>query len=538
MKFSRPLCGPIIFLSGLNLSPQINSLSITLDKTDTAAATWDERNIKQIPKPILGAFADHLHTIASLFSSLIGTGAYTNNEGTDAIDCQHTSIGHGPYCLISSLIPESSSNTSVTETSSICYKEFGCEFYDSGINFNNQARLCCFKGYENKQFEKTFVQTADFSKPIRLFQPNQNNVGKSYNVQGHEFKVMPGHFGIAELIYVPNPKPDTKFTILENLWGGCLFADAVGYHSIGIMPDDNKDYGLRELDETFVENSFSFCAVESNGTKIDIKNEDVRTLMPYCTFKLAGQECPPEAPLAMHFTGDTGLGSFAHKLPNDNLYTATTYIDNDSFCCAKSDHDTRETTRIEMNYLKNSNSVNSEADIYTHFKKEYQVLKWPHADCAEFVYPKFDLQENKVRLTNKKTYPWALADMELSFCTYTVPKSLEDIFNPPTASPFDEYLSSITVPEGGDNEILSKPCDESNPYCQDLDSNVLPENLSEVIVVDRKVDFDADRDQVTTVNSVQTETGSNNIPSIITVNDHSDQYLDDTTEGTDEADMV
>jgi len=500
---------------------RINSLTINLDKTD--AARWEERQIKQIPKPVLGAFADHLHTIASLFSSLIGTGAYQSTTDSDAIDCEHTTLGHGPYCLISEAQGQSASGNSTK-----CYQEFGCEFYDTGINFGNNARLCCFKGYENKQFESAFIDQIDFSHPVRLFQANQNNVGKIYDVGGHDFKVVAGHFGIAEMIFTPQPKPDTVSTIVENTWNGCPFADTVGYHSIDILPEDHEEYISRELTASFVGDAFRLCTVEGNGTKSEVSNEDVRTLMPYCTFKLAGQDCPNEAPLAMRFD-DIVAG---HRLPDDNLYSAITYLDSSAFCCAKSDHDTHERTLINMEYLKSGDSEES-TDVYEFFKSKYQVLKWPHADCAEFVYPKFDLTENKVKLTDKRTYPWHHSDLELTFCTYTKPQTWDDIWNPTPSSELDDELNEIEVDEN--QGMISMPCDGPDcdgPVIQKLQPTEEAQEVHEDATTKPTLPTAEEvKNEVTQKNTI-----AGNFPAIVTVNNHFPEYLDSQQGEDDEED--
>lgn len=453
MKLSNRLSDLFLTYLALNNINIASSLRIELDETD--AARWDDRQIKQIPKPVLGAFADHLHTIASLFSSLIGTGAY-KDPTEDALDCEHTSHGHGPYCMIS------------YDPSVACYTEFGCEFYDANINFGNDARLCCFKDFENKEFESTFISQFDPDMPMRLFQSNQNNVGHSYSLSSEQnspkIEVMAGHFGLAELIYTPYPKAATTSTIIET-WTGCPFDDAVGYHSIDILPEDSDEYNFKEMDNDFIRNYFSMCTVEGNGTQVEVHNEDVRTLMPYCTFKLLGQDCPAEAPLSMNFDGV----SHGHSLPNDNMFSALTYVDSSSFCCAKSTHDTRETTVIDIDYLKDSD----EANIYDFFKSRYQVLKWPHADCAEFKFPKFDIMVNTVKLSDKQSYPWAFGDMDLTFCTYTRPLTLDQIFSP--TSSFDQTLSEIDISEDKDTDVLTRPCEEDDDcYVPPAETTVMP----------------------------------------------------------------
>lgn len=425
----------LISSSGLLLG---HALRIQLEETDTER--WNERQIKQIPKPVLGAFADHLHTIASLFSSLIGTGVY-KDPSEDALDCQHTQHGFGPYCMIS------------YNSNQQCYQEFGCEFYNANINFNNDAKLCCFKNYENLNFEQSFIdifeQNSDL--PIRLFQHNQNNVGQTVKIgsTGAEFQVVAGHFGLAELIYVPNPKPLTN-SIIFPTWDSCPFDDAVGYHSMNLLPEDYSDYKVQNYNQDFIHKHFSMCTVEVDILNLEIDNKDVRTLMPYCTFKLLNQECPAEAPLEMSL--DQNI-----QVPNDNLFSAITYIDHSSICCAKAAHDTKETTIIDIDYLKN-NTENY--NIYDYFNARYQVLKWPHADCAEFEYPKFDLTVNTVELRDKQTYPFSYGDMELTFCTYTKPMSLDDIFSP--TSSFDQTLSEIEITPEDENEILTRRCEEDD----------------------------------------------------------------------------
>jgi len=507
----------LISLTLLVLTKNILSLRIELEDTD--ADTWNERQIKQIPKPVLGAFADHLHTIASLFSSLIGTGVYKDPED-DALDCQHTSLGFGPYCEISYSKDQK------------CYQEFGCEFYDANIKFSNQdenAKLCCFKNYDNLEFENTFIDQFNPEQPLRIFQANQNNVGKIYKIGDYDIQVIDGHFGLAELIYIPNKKADTESTIIDT-WSGCPFDDAVGYHSIKILPGDNDEYETRELDNYFIQQAFTMCTVEGNGTKLDISgNEDIKSHMPYCTFKLIGQDCPQETPLAMNFEGT----EYGHILPNDKMFEQLTYIDSSTFCCAKSNHDTSQTTIVNVDYIKNQVDSDPNASIYDFFKSRYQVLKWPHADCAQFEYPEFDLSINTVKLSNKNTYPWGYGNMDLTFCTYTKPRTLDEIFS--TSSTFDETLSQIDISgldidaivnsEIGESlnihsveEILNNS--DSNPCDGENDCYVPP-------AVDVNSIISGDVILATEASSViNTDNSGQELPSIIVGSDHIAEYFD------------
>jgi len=479
-------------LAGTSVTP----FSITLDQSDNE--NWSERRIKQIPKPVLGAVADHLHTIASLFSSLIGTGAYKDDDTSDALDCQHTTYGHGPYCIFS------------YDDKQECYQEFGCEFYDAGLKFASEssqahkAKLCCFKNWEEKEFESSFAQgwseeqDNDHDHAFRYFQANQNNVGKVYDIEGKKLQVVAGHYGLAEVIYTPNPKPDTTSHIIDQ-WNECPFSDTVGYHSVDLMPTDYKKYSFKEFDGVFAEDFFSLCTVEGNGTKIEMKsNQDVKTLMPYCTFKLIGQDCPPEAPLMMNFDHD----ATGHKLPNDKLYEAVSYIDSSSFCCAKSNHDTHERTIINIDYLTKEENEN----IYDFFKTRYQFLKWPHAECAMFEHPKFDLTENVVKLTGKETYPWEFADMELTFCTYTEPVSLDDLF---VVRPTDNNAHFNVLDMDHHEEDEAGRHDEVSEFADNDQGAALPSAIPE-----------SDGDFQPTEGSVLT----GNYPEIKTVDDHVPEY--------------
>lgn len=507
------------FIIKSSILPSIYSLRIELDQTD--ADRWNDRQIKQIPKPVLGAFADHLHTIASLFSSLIGTGSYKDPQ-EDALDCQHTEHGFGPYCMIS------------YDENLQCYEEFGCEFYDSKINFNNNAKLCCFKDYENLSFENTFIDVFEDNKdqPIRLFQSNQNNVGNSYTVGSGEFVVKSGHFGIAEMIYVPNPKP-TINSIIFPTWSSCPFDDAVGYHSSDLLPTDYNDYKTQSFNNDFIRKYFSMCTVEIDALDVVVDNKDVRTLMPYCTFKLIDQDCPNEAPLEM---------SFGHKLPNDNLFSEMTFIDYNSVCCAKSTHDTHETTIINIDYLKNdtlnsssdSSNGSDESSIYDYFNSRYQVLKWPHANCAEFEYPKFDLTVNKVILENKQTYPFNFGDMELTFCTYTKPLTIDDIFSP--TSSFDQTLSEIEVSTEDENNILTRRCEEDDDcWVPTTPSIIIEENddideshpkVEDTIIPDDIEDINLDDIIVSPTKPI---VNLNELPSIVLADDHVPEYFIEET---------
>ena len=92
--------------------------------------------------------------------------------------------------------------------------------------------------------------------------------------------------------------------------------------------------------------------------------------MPFCTFKLIGQDCPAEAPLNIQSNADNGF-----NLPNDNLYMIESLIDASSFCCAKGQFDISSNSEdlvINLDYLKNLEENEQENMIIN--KEEWEIL--------------------------------------------------------------------------------------------------------------------------------------------------------------------
>jgi len=515
--------------------------------------------IKQLPKPVLGAFADHLNTIASLFSSLIGTGAYIDNsQDQDALDCQHmlSPHGFGPYCMIS------------YDSSKSCYQEFGCEFYDAEINFSaedSDAKLCCMKNWDDyDNFEPTFDDSFDPNSNLRLFQPNQNNVGSIYSINKenatYELQVKAGHFGIAEIIYSPKSNAESlSYHQIINSWSGCPFSEesgqSFGYHTIDSVPSFVDQYKSQSFDQEFVEQDkgLTLCTVEggdaaSQGQETSAA-KNILTLMPFCTFKLIGQDCPAEAPLNIQSNADNGF-----NLPNDNLYMIESLIDASSFCCAKGQFDISSNSQdlvINLDYLKNLEE-NEQENPYDFFKDRYQVLKWPGVECAKFEYPEFDLKQQTVKLDHLPVYPWGQADMELTFCVYTKPRDVMDIFDDvnknieeqielliddlpkneeevlPTSS-IDLDLTQVGLDTSLDDIINGneQPVTEEVPLA--TTQPIETETIAHILLDHRNVEssdyYDLDD------HDDEEQDQGNGLPEIITVDDHQLEYMGDIDQG-------
>jgi len=383
------------------LISQSSSLVVKLEKSDRAFLS--EAKLREIPRPILGTFAEHLNSLSSLFTSLVGYKPdvlAVNDESSSvseidqmvesAIDCSDNVTPAGPYCLIN-------------YKNSTCEAVFGCNFSKSPSNLPEGSQLCCSD--MESEFSSEFIDSIDAGKHYRFFLANQNNVGEFVQIGDLIFQIRAGFYGISELVYNPKVAPAEHLNLMEG-WTGCDYEDD-GYYNIDLVPYDAMSYTSVNADSSFLQNSFSLCAATGEDLNVKVNGEGA-SIMPYCTFKIAGQDCPSYAPLELSFNNK-------QKLPNDNIFKDMTFLDTSNYCCAMSEHKATTKTVINLDWL-------DENQVYSYFQNTYQVLKWPFAPCAEFVYPKMDLKVETVQASGLNVYPFAYGDMDLTFCTYTKPE--------------------------------------------------------------------------------------------------------------------
>jgi len=97
-------------------------------------------------------------------------------------------------------------------------------------------------------------------------------------------------------------------------------------------------------------------------------------------------------------------------LPNDQLFQQSSLIDPSGLCCSLTQHKTVDRTVINLDYLPSNWTMN-----------DFQVIKWPYADCPEFEFPKMDLTEHQIEFSGSQEYPWEAADLRFSMCSYKQP---------------------------------------------------------------------------------------------------------------------
>lgn len=158
---------------------------------------------------------------------------------------------------------------------------------------------------------------------------------------------------------------------------------------------------------------------------------EIHNIMPFCTFKVDGMGCPSYAPSFLSFPKGSGP-----VLPQDNMYTATTWLDNSGFCCSLTSQLTVETTKVNLDHLDHDFTMS-----------DFQVIKWPYADCPEFEFPVMDLTVYNVSYTNSKVYPFENADMELTMCNYKRPGG-----GTSNKLDYDKLAKSMNLEVGEDSE--------------------------------------------------------------------------------------
>jgi len=110
------------------------SFALRIEVDDAAISL--PRDTSASSEPVMHSFANHLHSVANLFSSIIGKGnlpSYRNPSCylPETQDSQFPAWS-GPYCLV------------LSEAESSCSEAFDCNFSEEfSVKLPHQAKLCC-----------------------------------------------------------------------------------------------------------------------------------------------------------------------------------------------------------------------------------------------------------------------------------------------------------------------------------------------------------------------------------------------------------
>ena len=113
-------------------------------------------------------------------------------------------------------------------------------------------------------------------------------------------------------------------------------------------------------------------------------------------------------------------------------------------------HKTVDQTVVNLDYLPAEWTMN-----------DFQVIKWPYAQCPIFEFPKMDLVERNIEFTGNQEYPWAESDLKFSMCEYKQPEKVEAEVPQksvqPVVAPEEEKVDEETVDqETVDQEIVGE----------------------------------------------------------------------------------
>lgn len=395
------------------------------------------------PEPIMQSFANHLHSVAGLFSSIIGKGNPSNsasfyNPACYLPETEDSAFPNwsGPYCLIS------------YDDAETCQESFNCNFLQSyNIKLPENAKLCCRN--TNEPWSSKFQESETAQ---RVFSEESNSENLPSNG-----KVSSGHYGLNEIIFNGRVKPESELYLNKfDMGSACkMWGESLGYYSLNPVPESGS-YGV--VNDGGIE--LSVCAMER---KFDVVNggKEVPSIMPFCSFKITDQTCPDYAPLFLTFPKNVV------SLPNDNLFQSTSFIDSSGLCCSLTQHKTVDRTVVNLDYLPSNWTMN-----------DFQVIKWPYAECPIFEFPKMDLIEHDIEYSGNSEYPWAMSDLKFSMCQYKKPekkvevveKVVEEIFAESAEESVEEPVEE-TVEETVESAIAeSEPGTPASPP-------VLPESL-------------------------------------------------------------
>lgn len=365
-------------------------------------------------EPVMQSFANHLHSVAGLFSAIIGKGGPSNQAGSfynpacylpETEDSEFPNWS-GPYCLIS------------YETEKTCAEEFNCNFLQSfDVKLPSESKLCCRNS--NEPWSAKFQES---TSSMRVFSTsNQENLPSNA-------KSISGHYSLSEIIFNSRVKPESDLYLNKfDMGSACeMWGESLGYYSLNPVPESGN-YQVKNNDER----GLAVCAMER---KFEVTNsgKEVPSIMPFCSFKITDQSCPEYAPLFLTFPKNVV------SLPNDELFKAESFIDSSGLCCSLTQHKTVDQTVVNLDYLPAEWTMN-----------DFQVIKWPYAQCPIFEFPKMDLVERNIEFTGNQEYPWAESDLKFSMCEYKQPEKVEVPQKSvlPVVAPEEETVEEESVEE-------------------------------------------------------------------------------------------
>jgi len=428
------------FYKLLTLLPS-SSLSLRIEVNGDVALPDPKNNPQAAAEPIMQSFANHLHSVAGLFSSIIGKGNPSSggrhfyNPACYLPETEDSEFPNwsGPYCLIS------------YDDSKTCAEEFNCNFFQSyEAKLPNSAKLCCRN--PNDPWSEKFQDSKDI---LRVFTTDSNTENLPSNS-----KSISGHYSLFEIIFNSRVKPEAELYLNKfDMGSACkMWGESLGYYSLNPVPESGN-YEVENNDS----GELAVCAMERKF-QVAHGGKEVPSIMPFCSFKITDQECPDYAPLFLTFPKNVV------SLPNDNLFSASSFIDPAGLCCSITQHKTIDQTVVNLDYLPANWTMN-----------DFQVIKWPYAKCPIFEFPKMDLIEHDIEYSSNSEYPWAFSDLKFSMCQYkkpeveqevTEPAPQEDITEPAPEIPEAAALPQFTSDSDGLIEVTK------------IDFNEIEENAS------------------------------------------------------------
>lgn len=334
-------------------------------------------------QPIMQSFAQHLHSVAGLFSSIIGqgnpSGSSFYNPACYLPEKEDSEFPNwsGPFCLIS------------YDSEKTCGEEFDCNFVENfDVQLPNESKLCCRN--PDEPWSSKFQEYPKEHHAFRVFSASKQEKLPS---NGEQFE---GHYSLNEIIFNARVKPDAELYLNKfDMGSACkVWGEELGYYTLDPVPQNGNYESKSEVSDLEV------CAMER---KFDVAHNgaEVPSIMPFCSFKISGQSCPDYAPLYLTFPKSV------LTLPNDNLYQSNSFIDSTGLCCSVTEHKTVDQTIVNLDYLPANWTMN-----------DFQVIRWPYAKCPIFEFPKMDLSEEAVEFLGNSEYPWSFSDLKFSMCKY------------------------------------------------------------------------------------------------------------------------
>jgi len=331
------------------------------------------------------------------------------------------------------------------DDSKTCSEEFNCNFFQTyDVKLPNSAKLCCRN--PNDPWSDKFQDSEDI---LRVF-TTESNVD---NLPSNS-KSIAGHYSLFEIIFNSRVKPEAELYLNKfDMGSACkMWGESLGYYSLNPVPETGN-YEVKNNDS----GELSVCAMERKF-QVAHGGKEVPSIMPFCSFKITDQECPDYAPLFLTFPKNVV------SLPNDNLFSASSFIDPAGLCCSITQHKTIDQTVVNLDYLPANWTMN-----------DFQVIKWPYAKCPIFEFPKMDLVEHDIEYSANSEYPWGFSDLKFSMCQYKKPEIVEEV---------QEKEEESQDPENNiDSDILPEAA-ALPEFTSDSDGLIEVTKLSEINVIE------------------------------------------------------